>query len=168
MKPIDTNHQQKRTVLRVVGVILLISGLILIGIALIDFFSVFTGGFSNDPFSGPGMRGPSKFGLFFLGMPLTFVGAVMSGAGFMGAAARYQAEEIAPVGKDTINYMVDGTKDSIKEVSKAIHEGMQESKGNTGAVNIAGNESVIYCSKCGKDNESAAMYCNACGSKIAR
>lgn len=162
MKEIDSNHSQKRSVLRFLGVLCLIAGILCIGIAIVDFMGVFT----SNSFE-TSMKGPSKFGLFFLGMPLLFVGSIMTGAGFMGAAARYQAEEIAPVGKDTVNYMVDGTKESIKEVSKAIHEGIKESE----LEQINGKfikDTYIFCSKCGKKNVADADFCNGCGSKIVR
>ena len=90
-------------------------GFIVTGVA--SFFSAFG---SFEP--------PRLFWCCFVGMPVLFVGAVMCGFGYMGAIARYQASEIAPVATDAVNYMADGTKEGVKTVARAVAEGIQEAK----------------------------------------
>jgi hypothetical protein len=55
---------------------------------------------------------------------------VMCQFGYFGAVAvaRYFASESAPVAKDTVNYIAEGTKDAVKTVARSIAEGLQEAK----------------------------------------
>jgi hypothetical protein len=69
---------------------------------------------------------PDYFWLAFVGMPLMFVGSVMSMYGFMGAVARFMAGEAAPVAADTVNYMAEETKGAVETVAKAAAKGVVE------------------------------------------
>ncbi|MBN2269438.1 MAG: hypothetical protein JXN61_02425, partial [Sedimentisphaerales bacterium] len=116
---IDPGHRGVRNILRIVGPIVAITGLIFI---VVGFSSVFAS------------HGSPKYAWCpFVGMPLLFVGIVLSSMGYMSKIARYQAGEIAPVGKDTFNYMADGTKDGIKSVATAIGQGIGAGLGGTAA-----------------------------------
>ena len=100
---LDPGHNEKRGILRVIGPVIFIVGLIFMIVGLVSFFIAFGGhGF------------PRLFWCCFVGLPLLWLGSVLSGAGFIGAAARYLAGESAPVAKDTFNYMADGTKEGVK------------------------------------------------------
>ena len=125
---INPGHTQVRGVLRLVGPIVLGVGVILMIVGLGSFFSSFG---TFEP--------PRYFWCCFLGMPLIMIGLVMSQFGFMGAITRYQAGEVAPVGKDTFNYMADRTKGGLKTVASAIGAGLSE--GISGAANRWGHTS---------------------------
>ena len=91
----------------------------------------------------------------FVGVPLMFVGGVMTSYGFMGALLRYQAAEVGPVGKDTINYVASGVKPAIKDVTQAVVEGIHSGmKGQ-------------FCTKCGTGNDLDAKFCKSCGNQMA-
>jgi hypothetical protein len=62
----------------------------------------------------------------FIGLPLMCVGSAMCMFGFVGAFARYIAAEQAPVAKDTLNYMADGTQEAVKTVARAAAQGVAE------------------------------------------
>src|SRR5262245_54969990 len=109
---IDPRHEKTRSLLRILGVVIAAVGLLLTVIGIGSFFAAF-GGF------GP----PRLFWCSFLGMPLLFVGVAISQFAFLGAVTRYTAGEVAPVGKDAVNYMVDGTKGAIRDAAAAIGEG---------------------------------------------
>lgn len=181
---IDKNHSQKRTVFRTVGPILLSIGLIFVIVGIVDFFSAaripFTGGPGFMP--GTDFGGPDLFWCFFVGLPLIFVGGVMTATGFMGAVARYHAEEIAPVGKDVFNYMAKGTSEGVETISRSIHKGITEdksdlvcnncnklNKNDAKFCNYCGEElqSIIICSECKEENKSDAKFCNNCGTKLS-
>ena len=108
-------HKPIRTFLRRAGPVTAAAGLVFIAIGFISFFSAMGA-------SGP----PKYFWCAFVGMPLLFVGIVMTKAGYIGSVARYLAAETAPVAKDTANYMAEGTKDAVKTVAKAATEGVRE------------------------------------------
>jgi len=110
-------QKQVRKFLRIAGPLTLLVGLVCVGIATASAF----GAFESNSF-GP----PRLFWLSFVGLPLIFVGGVMTGTGFLGAVLRFQAGEAAPVAVDTANYMVGETKDAIKTASKAVAEGVVE------------------------------------------
>jgi len=123
MNKINPGHNNQRAVLRLVGPLVLVTGLIFIAVGLIDFFSAF--GRLGEP--------PEYFWCMFVGMPLTFVGLVLCNFAFMGSMARYTAGELAPVGKDTFNYVAKETKEGIADVAEAIAEG-QSRKGGSSSI----------------------------------
>jgi len=118
MNPINPNHRRQRTVLSVIGPIILLIG---VGFCVVGFASFFLA------FGGRGM--PDKFWCAFVGMPLAFVGLVMCKFAFIGKVARYTAGEIAPVGKDTFNYMARETKEGVSNVTEALRDGWEKADG---------------------------------------
>lgn len=168
-REIDQNHSKKRNTLRYIGVPVLIIGVLLVIIGFTQFIS-------------PNSEFGEGFGKFALGLPFIFIGSVLTGYGYMGSVVRYQAGEMAPVAKDTVNYMVDGTKESIKTVAQSIHEGIH---GDQGANVICSSCSTMndkdskfckncganlikekVCSSCGNANDLDAKYCDNCGSRL--
>jgi hypothetical protein len=118
MQNLDSpRHRQVRSILRVAGPALAVVGVIFIAVGMISFFAAFG---SFEP--------PRLFWCCFVGMPILFVGLVMCKFGYLGAVVRYVATESAPVAKDVVNYMAEGTKDSVKTVARAIAEGVQEAQ----------------------------------------
>jgi hypothetical protein len=77
---VDPRHSGTRAVLQVLGPALTLLGLVLIIIAMVSFFSSF------------GTFGAHRyFWCFFAGIPLLFVGLVMSQYGYFGSIFRYIA-----------------------------------------------------------------------------
>ena len=101
---IDPGHNSVRNTLRAGGPIITVIGVVFMVVGFADFFRAFGG-------SGE----PRLFGCGFVGMPLLFTGLVLSSYGFMGKVLRYTAEEMAPAGKDTFNYLADGTREGITD-----------------------------------------------------
>jgi hypothetical protein len=87
-------------------------------------------------------------------------GAQLTMVGFMGAIARYQAGEIAPVGKDTFNYLADGTRDGVKTVASSIASGIAD--GLSPEV-----VEELRCGGCGEKNDGDASFCKKCGAVLA-
>jgi hypothetical protein len=81
-------NRAKRTAFRVVGSITVLVALVLIVVAMADFF----GAMFDDSFDAR----PTKFWLAFIGIPLLAVGGWLLQAGFLGAVSRYAATEGAP------------------------------------------------------------------------
>jgi hypothetical protein len=164
---LDENPKVKKT-LRTIGPLVLGAGILLIAIAIIDF-SIAASNFSG---------GPKLFFLAFFGMPLIFVGSVMTSLGYMGDINRYTAGQVAPVMKDVTNYMIDSTKDSIIDLADGVLRGPKTEAprkcgrcgeiANPGAVfcDTCGVALVKKCSKCGEDNDSDAAFCQSCGTRL--
>ncbi len=110
-------HKPVRSFLRIAGPLFALAGVVFVAIGLISFFSAF-GGFEP----------PKFFWCIFAGMPLLFAGIVMSQYGYFGAVARYIAAESAPVARDAVNYMAEGTKEAVKTVAGAVAEGVEEAR----------------------------------------
>jgi hypothetical protein len=146
---IDPGHEGKRAALRGLGILLCLIGGILLAVGLIDFFSAFAG------FGGP----PRLFGCAFVGMILLGIGASLLKFGFMGAAARYEAGEIAPVATDTLNAVAEDADEGIKTVAHAIREGL------TGEPEEG---EAVRCPACGEENDNDASFCKSCGAALAR
>ncbi len=113
---INPNHEKPRNFLRTVGPVLLLVGGGFMIAGFVDFFSAF-GSFGKQP---------KLFWCFFVGMPFIFVGIVMTKMGYLGKVARYTSQELAPVGKDTFNYMAKETKEGVTDMSEAFFEGMSK------------------------------------------
>jgi len=142
------NQDSIRNTLRAIGPFVLGAGVIMVAIGFISFFAAF-GSF------GP----PRYFWCAFVGMPLIAIGASLSRLGYMGAVGRYVAGEVAPVAKDTINYMAEGSTETIRHVSEAISEGL--SKGRAPAL-------LVRCHKCNTENQAQAKFCNSCGAALLK
>ncbi len=136
---INPGHTQIRSVLRIAGPLFLVAALVTGGIGLADFFS-----------SMGTMEMPTKPYLLFIAMPLAFLGLTLTSAGFAGAVARYQAQEIAPVGKDTFNYMAEGTREGVATIAGAVAKGLR------------GEPSAIQCPECDTFNDADAEFCKSC------
>lgn len=102
-------------------------------------------------------------GVGFLSLIFIYVGASVVGAGlgllffgYAGAVSRYAASEMAPVKKDTTNYLLDGTRNETK---KTVQEVVQAVKGN-------GESQGPVCPKCGKENTAGSFYCDNCGASL--
>lgn len=150
IRNIDRRHKETRTVLRIVGPAVVGVGLLFIIIGLGSFFAAF-GTFQP----------PRYFWCAFVGIPLLGVGGAICKFAFMGAVSRYMAGEVAPVGKDVVNYMADGTKDAVRDVAAAIGEGISAAAG-------AGEVQVVCCHKCNENNEESANYCKSCGAALLK
>jgi hypothetical protein len=81
-------NRAKRTAFRVLGGITVLVGLVLVVVAMADFF----GAMFDDSFDAK----PTKFWLAFVGLPLLAVGGWLLQAGYLGAVSRYAATESAP------------------------------------------------------------------------
>ena len=101
--------------LRTIGPMMTAVGFIFLAIGMISFFTAFAS-------FGP----PKYFWCAFVGMPLTFIGLVTCKFAYMGKIARYSANELAPVGKDTFNYMAKGTQEGVEDISEAIFKGKSQ------------------------------------------
>jgi hypothetical protein len=118
----DTLESPKHSAIR--SFLLRRLGPIVAGVGLI-FMVV---GFGSFFMSTGSFERPHFFWCAFVGMPVLFIGVMMCMFGFMGAMARYQAAEMAPVAKDVVNYMGENTRPGVKAVAKAVTEGIIEAK----------------------------------------
>jgi hypothetical protein len=146
----SSGHNDVRDLLRVVGPVVLAVGVIFMIVGIGSFFASF-GGF------GP----PRYFWCAFVGIPLMAVGGAICQFAFMGAVSRYVADEVAPVGKDVVNYMAEGTQDAVRTVAGAVAEGLR-------AGSPAQQSHGILCPKCNTANEASAKFCKGCGAPLAR
>jgi Double zinc ribbon len=147
-------HDALRNVLRIVGPAVAGLGLLLIVIGIGSFFLTFSS-------IGTGQFGPPRyFWCAFLGMPVLFVGMVLCGAGYTGAVNRYMAGEVAPVAKDTFNYLADGTRDGVRDLAAAVGAGITSGlEGNAGVLSEGGTA----CPACGVAVPDGARFCPGCG-----
>lgn len=135
------NQAGARTIFRVAGVVVTGTALVFLLIGGIDFFS------SMNSFDGP-----TKFWMFFVGIPMLGIGGWFLQAGFLGVGARYVTGEVSPVAKDAAAYLTDG--------KGLLNLGVRE---RDAAVPAAGP----YCGSCGTRNDAAARFCDSCGTAMA-
>ncbi|MCU0916747.1 MAG: zinc ribbon domain-containing protein [Planctomycetes bacterium] len=148
---IDPGHKAARNTLRIAGPIIALAGLGFMIVGLADFFRAFGG------------RGePTLFWCLFVGMPLLFVGGTLSSYGYLGRVMRYMAQETAPVGKDTFNYMAHGTQEGVRMVAGALGQGLRE--GGLGG----GSATLVRCHKCNALAPAEAQFCGQCGQPLGK
>ena len=151
---IDPGHGKPRAFFRVAGPVLAGLGALLFALGVIGFFTAF-GGDGPPPF----MWAP------FVGIPLLAVGGWMCQFGYVGKVARYMAEEMAPVGKDTFNYMAEETQEGLRTATRAVAQGLSE-----GGINFGQGESAtnVRCHKCNALLDADARFCDQCGTAQAK
>jgi ribosomal protein L40E len=143
-------YRELRAILKSIGPAIAAIGLLLTIVGMVSFFSAFGG---MDP--------PRYFWCAFLGLPLLAVGAGITQFAYVGTITRYMAGEVAPVGKDVTNYMVGGTKDSIRDMATAVGEGLS-------ATGPGGASLRVRCHKCNAENDVTANFCDNCGAPLAK
>lgn len=144
--PYDTTRS--RTVLRVVGALCLVGGVVLAFIGgrgiLRDIASE-----SMDPNFGPILTlGGGGF--------LCVIGLALLNAGTLGAQSRYVAGETMPTVKKSAEYLSDGQ--GIMGVGRTVDDGA-----------AAGTQraSGPFCRACGTRNDEDARFCDGCGASMA-
>ena len=142
---INPGHSGTRSLLRIIGPSVLVIGLMFMVVGLGSFFSSFG---TFEP--------PRYFWCCLVGMPMIAVGMAISRFAFLGAVSRYVAGEVAPVGKDTFNYMATGTKDGVRAIAGAISEGLS-----------GRDDQPVECPKCQHANDAQAKFCDQCGGQLA-
>lgn len=146
-RQINPAQDLQRQGLRLIGGVFAAAGAVLTAIGVISFFGSF-GSFRSGP--------PQYFWCAFLGLPLLGIGVGLLKFGFLGPVSRYVAGEVAPVATDTLNYMVDETKDSLRDVASAVGAGLFKK----------GTANTVDCKKCGRQNDAAARFCDQCGATM--
>lgn len=144
--PYDT--RRPRTVLRVVGVLLLVGGLVVGGFGLRDFIAD-AQSMDVDADFGPILR-------LGLGGFMCVVGLGALNAGTLGAQSRYAAGETMPTVKRSAEYLSDG--EGIMGVGRTVDDGV-----------AAGTQraSGPFCRSCGTRNDEDATFCDGCGASMA-
>lgn len=144
--PYDTTRS--RTVLRVVGALCLVGGVVLAFIGgrgiLRDIASE-----SMDPNFGPILTlGGGGF--------LCVIGLALINAGTLGAQSRYVAGETMPTVKKSAEYLSDGQ--GIMGVGRTVDDGAA-----AGTLRASGP----FCRACGTRNDEDARFCDGCGASMA-
>lgn len=146
--PFESGNANVRQSLRLIGPAVLVVGVLFTLVGMGSFFSSFG---TFEP--------PRNFWCAFVGLPLIAFGAAITMFAFLGAFVRYQAGEVAPVAKDTFNYLANGTSEGVKTLASAATSGIVDGLSQSGADEIA-------CSKCGHLNLARASYCDECGNRL--
>ena len=139
---IPEEHVKLRGVFRKTGPLVVGIGVIMMIIAFVDFFTL-------DMFEEP-----KYFWMFFVGIPLVAIGSFLSSLGYGADIARYRTREMAPVVKDTFNYLANETKEGVEAIADAVQKGKSKV--------IEAKE----CSYCHELNKMDAKFCNECGRKL--
>lgn len=105
----DPRHNANRSLLRGLGVVVVLIGGGFILVGGVDFFSSF-GSF----------HAPTKFWCFFVGMPLAFVGGNLLRLGYLGAVTRFVAEETVPVVRDSAVDVAEGLRPTIRDIAADV------------------------------------------------
>jgi RNA polymerase subunit RPABC4/transcription elongation factor Spt4 len=148
---IDPGHNNLRNALRVAGPVIAATGLVLMIVGLVNFFMAFGG-----------MEPPRLFWCAFVGIPLLGVGGILTSYAFLGRFMRYVAGETAPVGKDTFNYLAEGTREGVQAVAGAIGQGLRES--HPGGATAP----MVRCHKCNALLAADARFCSQCGQALGK
>jgi hypothetical protein len=147
---IDPGHSRSKQFLRMLGPTTAMLGLLL---TVIGFGSLLSSFGSHEM--------PRYFWCAFIGLPLLAVGVAISQFGFLGSFTRYVSGEVAPVQKDTFNYLARGTREGVKTLATAVGEGLAEGMSKD-------EQAVKRCRTCDHENDSDARFCKNCGSSLVQ
>lgn len=155
---VELNHQETKSQLKLIGIVLLIAGFLIIFFGIVQIFIVFTEPTDWDNFEQQANR---QMGQFFIGAILTFVGFVMIGFGFQmsvagraGGITKYFARESAPA-----------TRIMTEAVAEGFSRGLHES--GIGSSRETVKEVIkIRCPHCGYLETEDADYCSKCGKSL--
>lgn len=147
---IDPGHNALRNTLRVVGPVLLAIALLFLLVGFVNFVHAFAG---TEP--------PRLFWCFFVGILLLPLGGMLTSYAYLGRFMRYVAGETAPVGKDTFNYLAEGTREGVQALAGAIGQGLRE--GDAGSSSAA-----LRCHKCNALLAADAKFCSQCGQALGK
>jgi hypothetical protein len=139
LDPSDPTHLKTRSILRTFGPVIFGVGLLCAIISAVNLFTA----------DGE----PKLFWLGFIGLPLMFVGGVMSMFGWQAALLKYQAREAGPVAGQSFNYLAGETREGIRDVVAAVGEGLR-------------GQARISCPKCDAPNDADAKFCKSCGAQM--
>jgi hypothetical protein len=142
-RSINPDASAQRTALRSLGVVLTVVGAGFTAVGMISFFSAFSS-----------HESPSYFWCAFVGLPLLGFGTSLLKYGYLGAASRYVAGEVAPVATDTAKYVADEVAGSVRKLAAAA-------RGRE-----AGTDDAIigsHCSACGAEQHTSSRFCDQCG-----
>ena len=138
---IPKKHLQLKTLFRRLGPLLIVSGVVCVITAMLDLFTL-------------DLEEPKHFWLFFIGIPVIFIGFIVTYAGYGQDAAKYMSREMAPVASETFNYITEETQEGLETVAKAVQRGKVE---------------VVQAKQCSSFhtlNKIDANFCNECGASI--
>ena len=138
------DQARTRTILRVIGFVMLAAGLVIAGEGGYGLLQQVT-----SPIDVDDRRGRDILMLGGAGFLVVF-GLAFLNAGFLGATARYSAGETMPVMKDSAAYLTDGQ--GLLGAGRTVDEGPD----------AAGP----FCTRCGVRNDAAARFCDACGHAV--
>lgn len=154
------DYSKTKKTFRTLGFIILPIGLVLSIIGFIDFFMSFNS-----------MTQPKLFFCLFIGLPLTSIGIIFLILGFMKELNSFAASQSAPVHKDVINYMLDGTREEVNKTINASKkiicpECKAENDKDALFCSNCGHKLKIVCPKCKAENDADAKFCKNCGEEL--
>jgi hypothetical protein len=140
-----------RSALRIGGPVVFGIGLVF---AVIGFASFFTA------FNSFGATTPTNFWMAFIGLPLMAIGGGMIRIGYLGAATRYVAGEVAPTIKETLGYV------GIGPASTTCAKCGGANRADASFCDHCGAALSVTCPACGHANVPEATFCNQCGKAL--
>jgi hypothetical protein len=147
---LDSDHAAKRNALRVLGVAMVVVGGLLAAAGLADFFSAFN--------STGGM--PTRFWMAFIGLPLLGWGLRICKFAFLGDISRYTVGEVAPVARDTMDYL--GFDGGRLTCPKCHHANDADAR----FCEDCGAPLELRCERCGHETDPGARFCEQCGAPV--
>ncbi len=136
----NARHERTKRILKIVGTVVLVCGIILFVAFFIDFMLVIyeTRGF------------PRLFVCGIIGLPMIGIGAMLLQCGNRREISRYFKDESMPV----INEAVEDLTPAVKAVTEAVKEAGED------------DNTVKFCPSCGKQNQPQNKFCDGCGTRL--
>lgn len=143
------DQAQLRSVMRIVGPVLVGVGLLLTAIAMFDFFAAF-GGFGI----------PGNFWMAFVGIPLIGIGSAITKFAYLGPASRYVAGEVTPTIRDTLGALGIGGGQTVCAACGGSNAA------DATYCDDCGVALRRVCATCATANAGDAKFCKSCGGEL--
>lgn len=152
-------HKRTKNILKVLGLLLLVTGIVFIVIGMADFFSSM-GNFGQ----------PKKFWCLFIGFPAAAIGGMLTTMGFRREIASYTMRESTPVFNEAGKEIQPGVRaiaNAVKNSDKTICPtcGTENDK-DSAFCKKCGAPLSKKCPNCGADLDPDALFCDKCGTKL--
>lgn len=137
----NNKHESIKKVLKVIGPIILVVGIVLFITTIINMTSMASDTFGMTVFTG------------FGGVACIGIGSICTSVGYGREIAKYGVDEYGPVAKDVHkDYIRPMMKETAKDIKDVIH----------------GDDKVIVCPSCGASNQEGSKFCDQCGRTLVK
>ena len=147
----NNNHKKVRLIIRIIGVLILLTGITFTIIGAVSFFKSFKN-----------IEAPDHFWCLMLGLPLMGIGSGLTLFGFSGNIQTYAAKEAAPA----VTLFTVAAKDGLSPAPKVCAHCQTSNATDDKFCKSCGKPLAKVCPACNNVQDADAKFCADCGKEL--